>query len=80
MGFIKYMSLGLASPQSGLQPVWLMNISHMDAGNTPSSMFLIILKIMSAEASVLMQRNEVQSSVWVSPGPAECARGWAAHL
>lgn len=39
MSFIKYMSLGLASPQQGLQPVSLMNISHMDPENTPSQCF-----------------------------------------
>ena len=39
MVFIKYMSFCLVSPQSGLQPVSLINISHMDTENTSSQCF-----------------------------------------
>lgn len=57
MVFTKYMSFCLVSPQSGLRPVFLINIYRMDTKNTASRCFWSSPKITSVGVRVLSSKE-----------------------
>ncbi len=65
MVFTKYMSFCLVSPQSGLRPVFLINIYHMDTKNTSSHhVFDHSQNNKCRSLRFIKQRNEVHSNTF----------------